>query len=96
MLEQLCTRCSKITDELLEFSGGLGIKRKGIRSQSLKKAVEVLRGNEELKSPEARLAGLSRPMDFACHCGAEGPLLHLAFRFAYKADDAPLVLKLMC
>lgn len=56
VLEQLCTRCREIADELLKALESFCVKGKYTRSQSLRKALKVLWGKEKLKVLEERLA----------------------------------------
>lgn len=57
VLEQLCSSCNEVADELLKSLGHLGVKGKYTASQSLRKALKTLWGKEKLKLLEERLAG---------------------------------------
>ena len=49
---QLCSSCSEVADELLAALNHLGVKGKHTRSQSLRKALKALWGQERLRSLE--------------------------------------------
>ena len=94
ILEQLCSSCSEVADDLLKALECLGVKGKQTRSQSLRKALKALWGKEKLKNLEERLAGFRQELTlhiavelrYSCSC--------LRSALACKADIVLLGLKL--
>ena len=74
VLEQLCSRCREVADELLEVLESLRVKGKHTRFQSLRKALKVLWGKEKLRILEERLAGFRHELNLHI-TGAEVSLL---------------------
>lgn len=64
VLVQLCSSCSEIADELLAALTRLGAKGNYTRSQSLRKALKALWGQEKLRSLERRLAEFRQQLIF--------------------------------
>ena len=87
VLEQLCSRCREVADELLEALESLRVKGKHTRFQCLRKALKVLWGQEKLRKLEERLAGFRHELNL--HITVElryhDSCLQLISR--YKADD---------
>ena len=88
VLEQLCSRCIEVAEELLEALGSLRIKGEHTHFQSLRKALKVLWGREKLKILEERLAGFRHELHL--HITVE-----LRYRYSclqlisrYKAENA--------
>ena len=94
VLEQPCSRCGEVAEELLRAREHLGVKGKYTRSPSLRKALKALWHKEKLTILEQRLAGFRQEMTlhitvnlrFNCSC--------LRSALAYKADDTLLDLGL--
>ena len=63
VLEQLCSRCREVADELLEALESLRVKGKHTCFQSLRKALKVLWGKEKLRILEERLAGFRHELN---------------------------------
>ena len=88
VLEQLCSRCREVADDLLEALESLRVRGKYTRFQCLRKALKVLWGQEKLRKLEERLAGFRHELNL--HITVElryhDSCLQLISR--YKADDA--------
>ena len=76
VLEQLCSSCSEVADELLKSLKYLGVKGKPNRSESFRKTLKVLWGKEKLKILEERLAGFRQELT-----------LHLTVELRYSCSD---------
>lgn len=63
VLEQLCSSCNEVADELLKALEHLGVKGKYTRSQSLRKALKALWGKEKLEVLGKRLAGFRQELN---------------------------------
>ena len=95
VLEQLCSNCSEVADELLKALEHLTIKGRHTRSQSLRKALKALWVKEKLKLLEQSLAGFRQELTlhvtvelrYSCSCSRSA--------LAYKADNTLLGLELM-
>ena len=88
VLEQLCSRCIEVAEELLEALESLGVKGKHMRFPSIRKALKVLWGREKLRILEERLAGFRHELnlhitvELRYHSSCLQPISK------YKADDA--------
>ena len=63
-LVQLCSSCCEVADELLVALKRLGVKENTTRSQSFKKVLKALWGQEKLRSLERRLADFRQQLTF--------------------------------
>ena len=87
VLEQLCSKCVEVAEELLEALESLRVKGENTRFQSLRKALKVLWGREKLRILEERLAGFRHELNL--HITVELRYHYSCLRpiFRYKADD---------
>lgn len=94
VLEQLCSRCSEVAEELLRALEHLSVNQKYTRSQSLRKALKALQGKEKLTMLEQRLAGFRQEMTLHITVNPRFNCTCLRSALAYKADDTLLDLGL--
>lgn len=94
VLEQLCSRCSEVADELLKAVERLGVKGNQSQSQSLRKTLKLVWGKEKLQSLEERLAQFRQ--ELTLHVTVELRYIRCCILPALtcKADSALLGLEL--
>lgn len=64
VLVQLCSSCCEVADELLVALKRIGVQGNTTRSQSLRRALKALWGQEGLRSLERRLAEFRQQLTF--------------------------------
>lgn len=62
LLENLCSRCCEISDELRQALASFAMKGKQSRTQSLRKALKAYWGREKFLNLETRLAGFRQEL----------------------------------